>query len=208
MSETPPDNRLMRELYRVEREERWDLYNQFRSEVGDYQDRMNSVVGDYYHSVEDDSGMGSIIVLERNTGGSSVGPHVYVSTFREDETRLGVLERNVRSIAIARHHYALRWKFSNDLTYNNGDPIRGLVVKALDEGPTQSHYAGTGGRHIYRMRMIESHSFDPITHWQPIGDERSKVRQVLREAIGIVSSLGYEDNIAPLSWAIESKHRR
>lgn len=204
MSEYLPQIEPMKELYKIERTERFDLYRQFYQTYDEYQERMHGPVNDYYHTVKDDSGLGSFVVLERKTPNSNVGPYIYLSLFTHNETGQGSNIRVTRSMAIAKHHYSLRWKFFKQLLYETG-PNEGLSIKFLDAGPT-ARYGGGKTWKSYCRYSSERSSFTPEPHWTPKGDERAKVRHVLSEAIGLIASIGFKDNSVLLNPEVKAKH--
>jgi hypothetical protein len=191
-------------LWQQERTERWQLYRDFREEVEAYHDRMGHVVVDHYHQLESESVNGSALVLRRPVSG--VGPYDYISLLATSQPRPGVSAESLRSFSVARHHYALRWRFYDKRVYAPGT-AEPEVVEGFDEGPTSHYEASRYGRHVLRTYGNRRFNFEPEQFWAPKLFEREKVRQVLVAAIGVISALGYEEPLVEQSSEQQAMQR-
>jgi hypothetical protein len=204
------EDKLMKKLWTQERVERWDLYKQFRQATDDYQERMGGEPNsDYYHETSDDSGLGSIVVIDHNDYGHD--SYVYLSRFTKNEDHRGAIIRNTRSFSIGKVHYAIRWRFLTERIYNEGDPDKEFKSHTMDAGPTS--YIGKrilfGGRQTegeWQKYLNLYRSFSPETNWHPEPGEQIEVRKILNEAIGEIMMLGYDADSFPLTQEVRNRH--
>ncbi|HEY4964031.1 MAG TPA: hypothetical protein VIH90_05020 [Candidatus Saccharimonadales bacterium] len=182
---------MMRELYGVEKKERWALFSEFVGQADSYHQRIGDGEPGHYHDFFGQE----TLVLERKIPGIA-SPYVFLSAFQETQTDERSVERSIRSIAVDRSHKAIRWLFSTQKIILGEGPYSGTTITSQDEGPHTfspiSKIRHT--RHSINMRRAY---LIPERHWHPLegGDERAEVRHVLGEAIGIISSLGYGEAI-------------
>jgi hypothetical protein len=204
------EDKYMKKLWKQEKEERWDLYRQFRQSFADYQERMgDNPKGNYYHPIPDDTGLGGTIVVDHNNRGHE--SYVYLSTFSGEEIRPGVSVHSMRSFAIGKIHYAMRWRFSTARIYNEGDPVNQFSSTSIQEGPTSNFgrrllFGGHQSDREWNDRTYRYMSFEPELQWHPEPGEQIEVRGVLRQAIGEVMMLGYDNDMASMSTEVRNLH--
>jgi hypothetical protein len=203
------EDRYMKALWKQEREERWGLYRTFRQAFNDYQGRVGKTKDGYYHAIPDDTGLGSTVVIDHNNLGHD--DYVYMSTFTGTELEPGILLRSMRSFAVGKTHYAIRWRFSNERIRNAGDPDNEFASRTIDEGPTSNFgrrllFGGRRPSSQWDSRVYRYMSFYPETNWTPPAGEQIEVRNILQQAIGEIIMLGYENDIVPLSPDISMLH--
>lgn len=196
----------MKQLWKVEREERWSLYREFRQAADEYRERMGGRDNAaYFHPHYDDSGLGSSIVIDYDDLGHD--SYVYLSVFSENESQ-GERVRSLRSFSVGRVHYAIRWRFLTQ-KFAGSDPSSDLA-HSVCQGPTSVFgrrlvFGGSRTEKDWQRKLFRYRSFMPETDWCPPPGEQIEVRSVLKEAIGEISMLGFGTS-QPLTQEVIDRH--